>query len=641
VQKPVTIDFETEAIGARPKFPKPVGVAIKEFGRVPRYYSWGHPTKNGIYELRGKRLVSVDGDPLRAGKEHLAAAYKSPAVLGHNIFKFDLAVAEDHLGLKQPAWDRVHDTMFTLFLHDPHAASLALKPSAEQYLGVPPEERDEVYDWLAAHGIISKPQTRKGVLQYPKSAAAFVSKAPGDLVARYAIGDVVRTEALHTLLFPKVLEARMQEPYDRERRLAPLLLTNERQGMRVDLARLTHDLALYERSLAKAEAWIKKKLRLPAEGNLDSDDDVAAALRVTGVVKAFPKTPTGKDSVSKKNLTAEFFTDEQVWLALYYRNALNDVLVKSMRPWAEEASRTGGYVYTTWNQVRQSHGEGKIKGARSGRITCSYFQNISKTFTDRGDGYRHPEFLGTLPLPLVRVYLCPDPGHVWGHIDYNQQELRLVAHYEEGALAEAYRSDPSTDIHTFVQQLIRRTAGVLYERRPVKIVDFRTVYGGGIAGLAEQLKIPYGKAKEIITNWKRALPDVVSLDSALKQRFRNGQHLRTYGGRVYYVKPPAIAKKGPRKGERITFEYTALNYLIQPSGADVTKEALIRYEQKKKHGRLVVTVHDEVNITVPPRAAKEEMQILKECMESVKLDVPWRSEVKLGPSWGELKKEAA
>src|SRR5574337_248911 len=44
--------------------------------------------------------------------------------------------------------------------------------------------------------------------------------------------------------------------------------------------------------------------------------------------------------------------------------------------------------------------------------------------------------LNVPPLPLVRVYLLPDEGELFGHSDFDQQELKLVAHYENGALAE-------------------------------------------------------------------------------------------------------------------------------------------------------------------------------------------------------------
>jgi len=608
--KPVVLDFEAEAIQARPHYPpKPVGLAIKEPGKKPRYLAWGHPTKNNASKEQAKDVLT----DLYRGRRPL---------LFHNA-KFDLDVAETHFGLKLPSWDRVHDTLFTLFLKDPHAASLSLKPSAERLLGMPPEERDAVKDWLVKARVIAS----------NGNPGPHISKAPGDVVGAYAIGDVERTGLLHDLLLPEITELGMRDAYDRERRLLPILLQNERDGMRVDLPALERDLAIYEKALIKAEAWIRRALKTPGL-NIDADKDVAAALRASGVVQQFPQTPTGRDSVSKKNLTVEFFSDRKVWLALYYRNALSVVLTMSMRPWTEEASASGGYVRTQWNQVRQSYGNDN-RGARSGRITCSYFQNITKDFMDRGDGYEHPKFMGVPPLPLVRQYLLPDEGDLFVHRDYNQQELRLVAHYEEGALAEAYRNDPATDVHGYVQNLIKDVTGKSYERRPVKIVNFRTVYGGGTSGLAEGLHWPYKEAAELIGAWKKALPDVVQLDRELKDRFREGNYLRTYGGRVYFCKPPTIAKKGPRKGQMISYEYTALNYLIQPSGADVTKEAIIRYhDHPKKKGRMIVTVHDEINLSAPARYAGKENEVLREAMESIKLDVPWKTDGDIRPAWG-------
>lgn len=637
------IDFETEAIRGPPHVPAPVGVAVLEPGQRPTYYAWGHPTENGIYE-KGEdgKLTRREGDAKEVARRVLSGIFRgagrATSVLGHNIFKFDLPVAERWLGLAPPSWDRVHDTLFSLFLVDPHAPSLGLKQSAERLLGEPPDERNAVFDWLVEQRFIATPKRGDdGRPKYAADAGAYICKAPGGLVAAYAIGDVTRTLALHAHLQPTISSLGMRAAYDRERRLAPALKANEERGLRVDRAALESAGRTYEGALLRVDDAIRA--RLDAGGlNLDSDADVAAALKRAGVVAEFPKTPTGKDSVSKKVLLREMFSDPRVWQLLYYRNALSTVLTMSLRPWAQQAAENNGYIFTEWNQVRQSHNEHGFKGARSGRVTCSYFQNISKTFLDRGDGYTHPDFVDLPPLPLVRQYLVPDVGDLWGHIDYNQQELRLVAHYEEGALAEAYRRDPSTDIHDYVQKLIKEASGQLYDRRPVKIVNFRTVYGGGVAGLAEHLRIPYADAKQLIDDWRRALPDVVSLDKELKARFRNGQHIRTYGGRVYHCKPPAVAKKGPRKGEVITFEYTALNYLIQPSGADVTKEALVRYDQAKKHGRLIVTVHDEVNISAPAGAMMEELKILKECMESVKLDVPWRTDTKVGESWGSLRK---
>jgi DNA polymerase I-like protein with 3'-5' exonuclease and polymerase domains len=57
----------------------------------------------------------------------------------------------------------------------------------------------------------------------------------------------------------------------------------------------------------------------------------------------------------------------------------------------------------------------------------------------------------------------------------------------------------------------------------------------------------------------------------------------------------------------------------------------------KQHGRFLLTVHDEINISVPKAKVKEEMQILREAMVSVEFDVPMLSDAGVGPNWGDLK----
>jgi len=47
-------------------------------------------------------------------------------------------------------------------------------------------------------------------------------------------------------------------------------------------------------------------------------------------------------------------------------------------------------------------------------------------------------------------------------------------------------------------------------------------------------------------------------------------------------------------GQVRDFGYRLFNYLIQGSSADITKEAVLRYDRSKKHGRLMLTVHDQI-----------------------------------------------
>ena len=654
--KPTIIDLETESIEAhpRPGSPPPAGTAIKFPGKAPLYLAHGHPTGNGAWTLDRKgKVVKAKGydDPKRASILMLKDAFKGE-ILGHNIAKFDLPVIEDHYGLKPPAWDKVHDTLFSLFLRDPHSSSLSLKPAAEHWLGEKPEERDAVYDWLAEHEVIAKPRKQKGVLKYQKDAGAFISKAPGDIVALYAIGDLTRTEGLHEMHLPWVIKKKMQAAYDRERELAPILLENEREGIRVDMDALERDLPWCEKALKASEEWIRKRLKIKDKDywsekhndhvfNFDSDAHVAQALLKARVVKDFPKTPSGQDSVSKKNLTIDFFGDPQLYHALHYRNSMVTVLTQSLRKWYAEGAKKNGRIYREWNQVRQGHGDDNAtKGARSGRITVSGFANIAKRFGAKDPSYQHPKFMDVPEPPLARAYILPDKGDLFGHSDFDQQEMKITAHYEEGALAEAYKADPKTDIHVKVYEWIKETSGKDYPRDTVKMADFLISYGGGAPSLAERLRIPQSEAKEIMKHWRAALPDVVDFDKFLKGKFKRGEYIRTLGGRVYFCKPPTVAKKGPRKGQMITFEYTALNYLIQPSAADQTKQAIINFHKHpKRDSRLLVTVYDEINTSVPKGAAIRQLLVLRECMvNAFKLDVPVTTTLKLGESWAKAEK---
>lgn len=620
-----TIDFETKGIQARPKYPPiPVGVSIQRIGeRKPVYLAWGHPT--------GNNCTKKD-----AVRELLRVVKSREELLFHNA-KFDYDVMTTHMECPELPWERIHDTLYLLFLDDPHARSLSLKPSAARLLNMPPDERDAVSDWLITHqdrlradGLIDQEllgYTPKGA---PKritesNAGSHIAVAPGDLVGAYANGDVVRTKKLFDLLYPRIVDADMLAAYDRERELMPILLRNEREGVRVDRKQLGADINAYEDSRATAEAWLRKRLK-SKELNFDSDDEVADALDRARIVTEWNPTPTGKRSVSKKNLTVDMFKDKRVASALGYRNRLTTCLTMFMYRW-HDMSAGNGNIFTNWNQVRNSDSG---KGARTGRLSSNpNFQNIPKDWYDKADGYEHPAFLDSvLELPFLRRYILPDAGDVFGHRDYNQQELRILAHFEDGTLLVAYQGNPRLDMHTFVMEEIYRITGLRFERRKVKILNFGMMYGQGAASIAEQIGCDVQEAKSLRAAQKRAIPGIKELDDGIKDAARNGEPIRTWGGRLYYVEEPLIID-----GKTITWEYKLLNYLIQGSAADCTKQAMINYDKMRQHGRLLLSVHDEINTSIKRGHTKTEMELLRRAMEEVDFDVLMLSDGSTGPNW--------
>lgn len=630
----ITMDFETLPIQARPDYPpKPVGVSIKLPGEKAKYYAWDHKTgKNNCSLDTGRKAVH------RVWKAHLP-------ILFHNA-KFDIDVAQTHLGCGRIDWRRVHDTMFLLFLLDPHAADLKLKPASERLLGLPPEERDEMVDWLwERHKQLSvdfpeileftyrQGSHVKRMIDSRTKIGAFVAYAPGDIAGKYANGDSDRTLELFKFLWPRIVDRGMEEAYDRERELLPILLDNERVGLRVDLPRLRKDIRVYSRALEASDEWLRKRLK-NSTLNLDNDNEIAEALSNSKIIpeEAWSLTATGKRSVSKKTLLPRMYKDPDVASVFGHRNRLSTCLKMFMLPWERQATaRDDSHISTNWNQVRQDSG-----GTRTGRPSTynPNFLNISKTWDDKDDGYVHPAFLQPFGLPLVRRYILPDDGDVFIHRDFNGQELRLAAHFEDGPLMQAYQENPRLDPHDYVRELIERIAGLQWHRTQVKITNFRRIYGGGAPATAGALDISIDVAKQLLKAHGDALPGLRALDRQIKALSQAGEPIVTWGGREYYVEEP---RWDPRYKRHMTYEYKLLNYLVQGSAADVTKEAILRYHRHpKKTGRFLVTVYDEIDVSASN--VEQEMSVLKECMEGIECDVLLLTDGKVGPNWGALKK---
>lgn len=620
--KVITIDFETEAIHQRPNYPpKPVGVAIKwPQERSGRYYAWGHPTENNCTWRQG--LAALD------------KAYTSGLPLLFHNSKFDVDVAEIHCGMSRLDWRQIHDTLFLLFLNDPHAKTLSLKPASAEILGLPPDEQDAVVDWITNNISTGNRRVVKS------KAGAFIGCAPGKLVGRYAVGDVNRTTKLFKKLWPSIQNRGMLTAYDIERELMPLLLDNERQGMRVDLHRLSEEYELYNNAFMRATQWIYKSIG--TEINLNSGAQLITALVKSGKVDQGKLRYTDKGNLkSDSESLACVVTDTQLLAMLAYRSKLKTCLTTFMGPWLTMATNSKGLIHTSWNQVR-----GPKFGTRTGRFSSTpNFQNIPKTFDPM---WKHEESdvkkkrklvkcpIPNLPsLPHMRGYIIPwAPSHVLIDRDYSQQELRILAHFGDGVLAQKYRNNPWLDVHRHAQEMINSLLGTDYDRKPIKNTAFGLLYGMGVAKTAEKSKCSYAEAKSIRQAYLAGFPELEDMQRDMKQRAHLGEPIYTLSGREYFCEDPRIID-----GQLRHFDYKMINCLIQGSAADHIKRAIIAYHKVKKKGeRFFLSVHDEILVSTPKSTMHTSMTRLKKAMEqAVRFEVPMLSEGSVGSRWDNLK----
>ena len=657
--QPVTIDFETEPIRSYPCYPpKPVGVSIKYAGEGAHYYAFGHPTHNNCSESQAVKA-------LRKAWSH------SGGILCHNI-KFDYLVARVHLGMAELDWSKLHDTLYLLFLNNPHAEQLALKPSAAKLLGMPPEEQDAVRDWLITNqdalrsdGLL--PADVKLSFSYkakdspsgePQCWAAWICLAPGDLVGAYADGDVIRAEKLFDLLMPDIQKRGMQDAYNRERKLIPILLHIEQQGIRVELDRLWNDVLAYEDTLVQIDRWLRNRIDVGNDFNFKSGQRLVHVLADKGLLELDKLGLTPKSKIEKPTYKSDkeslgcAISDPQLAGILQYQSQLETCLGTFMKPWLTTAMRSSGLIFTQWNQVRTDE-----FGARTGRFSSSpNFQNIPLEFKpifqheiklaeDTDEGVRAKMLalkkslpispLRLPPLPMCRSYVAPiKDGDILIDRDFSGQEPRIFGHFENGPLLDAYKEDPWLDLHDHATAIINTRLNTSFPRKAVKQIILGLLYGMGIPLLARKSGVTETEARTLKKAMLQIFPGLDEINKDMKTRARNNLPIRTWGGREYHCEPPKMFN-----GKVITFDYKMINVLIQGSAADCTKDALIDYWSRKEPDvDLLLTVHDEILISAPAGIAHIAMETLRVAMESISFDVEMKSEGTMSETnWGCMK----
>lgn len=586
---PVAVDFETEAIDGNPNLapPRPIGVAI---------YHPGVLDGSAHYLDINENTIAI-----------LHQLWNEREMVFHNA-DFDLSVAEVHLGLPRPPWERIHDTQYLVYLANPYAKTFALKPSAERYLNIPPTQQDKLRSWVLANV--------RGATD--KNFGAFISQAPRELVAEYAQQDVIDTYELFHYLYPKL----PTEPYDRERRLAPHLVEATRRGVRVDTVGLEQALDTYSTAFEQADERLRATLQAPLL-NCSSGHQLGQRLFELGLLGPNPRrTPGGQISTDMKYLRVN---DPDLQNLLKYRSTLKTLLGTFIEGWLKRLD--GDRLHPSWNAIR---GEGS--GTRTGRLSSSNpnFQNIPNPAH-----VNTPE--GLPELPHMRDFILPEEGHIWIKRDFSAQEIRMLAHFEDGKLAAAFRENPDLDPHAMVGAEIYATTAVEYPRKFVKETGFGILYGMGVATLAFRLGITYEEAYALMEAYKDAIPGVRQLQYGTRRRGREDRPIKTWGGRLIHKEPSKIVN-----GELRDFAYKLLNYLIQGSSADQTKECIIQWHENQPVAGscFMATVHDEISTSVPIEYEDEGMEYLRDVMDnSCEFSVPMRSEGFSGLTWGQAEEQ--
>jgi DNA polymerase I-like protein with 3'-5' exonuclease and polymerase domains len=450
-------------------------------------------------------------------------------------------------------------------------------------------------------------------------------KLPAMYVGEYAEQDAALTLKLWHHFKIKLRQDEVESIFDLETEVFPVLMNMTQRGIRFDRNKAEQ---LIDR-LQKREKAIYQELKSACGSGVDiwAAQSIALAFDKLGV--AYGKTEKGLPSFTKGFLET---CEHPVAKLIVEARETNKTHSTFLQPYLDFSAKTGR-IHPHVNQMRNEDG-----GTVTGRLSMAN-PNLQQVPA------RH-EIIG----PLVRSLFLPEEGELWASNDFSSQEPRLLVHYAHlldlpGAnrMVDAYNNDPNTDFH----QMVADMAGI--KRKAAKTIGLGLMYGMGKGKLGGELDLSAEEASELINTFHTKVPFLKGTVNAVMKRIEHpasGGSIRTLLGRkcrfpLWEPVEWGVNKALPREqavieyGQRIkrAGTYKGLNRLIQGSAADQTKAAMVALA--KAGFDPILQVHDELALSVTSR---EQAQAAAEIMaNAVRLEVPSRCDVEVGPSWGEAK----
>lgn len=298
--------------------------------------------------------------------------------------------------------------------------------------------------------------------------------------------------------------------------------------------------------------------------------------------------------------------------------------------------------YREVEKLRSTYGEGLLAEVGPGdRIRATFNQTVARTGRLSSDAPN----LHNIPVrsetgrAFRKVFVAAD-GDELLVADYNQIELRCIAHLaEDPGLIAAFEA--GDDIHTTTAArvfAVEPDAVTIDQRSKAKMVSYGLAYGMEAYGLGQRLNIPTDEAAEILDAYFVAFPSVKDYMDRTVAEARERGYTETLFGRRRQI--PELSSSNFRI--RQAGERQAMNAGIQGLAADIFKVALVRIDraltEDRRASRLILQVHDEVILEVPPAEHDAMAADIPAIMgEAFDLRVPLEVNLSFGRTWADAK----
>ena len=413
----------------------------------------------------------------------------------------------------------------------------------------------------------------------------------------YAGMDPILTVRAAEALIPRIpVVSRGLIPFEHE--LAEILSYYERGGFLLDEE---YTLGLRDELLERQGRAEEMAFAMGVE-NVNSTEQVADAFEILGV-RIKGRTPSGKRKVDKVFLTEMLtFQDERGRLAQLITEAKK--ARKWRTTWVEsflDGMDANGRCHASINPLR----------ARTARMSITGIP--AQTLPSKG-----PDKW------LIRRCFIADPGHLITSVDYQAQELRILAALSgDETMIQAFIN--GDDLHLMTAQaawgahIVKESV----ERDYAKVVNFGRVYGGGAKTVAEQTGLSFPEAKKVVEAFDRRYPGVKKLSDRLMREAQENGYIVTPSGRVMYVD----RDRG----------YAAMNYKVQGTGRDVTARGIVKLHKAGYTPYMRLPIHDETLSSLPAGQAEWGGARIAELMSEQMGPVFIGADAEVGGrSWGSL-----
>ncbi len=432
---------------------------------------------------------------------------------------------------------------------------------------------------------------------------------PCDDAARRAAAVAHLVEPLSAALSARGMSALYDEV---ERPLVHVLARMEELGVRVDVSRL----AALAAELSEEAHRLEEEIQLLAGEKfvVNSTPQLREILFVKLGLTPQKRTKTG------------YSTDAQTLEKLRGQHPIVDALLR----------------YREVEKLRSTYGDSLLaEVAPDGRIHATFNQTVARTgrlSSDRPNLHNIP--IRSEEGRHFRECFIPAEGCKFLVADYSQIELRVIAHLaEDPGLIEAFRA--RTDIHNVTASRIYGVTPrdvTIAMRSKAKMVSYGLAYGMESYGLAQRLGIPVDEAAQILKAYFEGFPNVRAYMERVVAEARDRGYTETLFGRRRLI--PEL--QSGRYQVRAAGERQAMNAGIQGLAADIFKVALVRLDAAltaaRLASRLVLQVHDEVILEVPPGEETAATAAVTEAMTgAAQLRVPLEINVAWGDTWAAAK----